>query len=101
MMNPKRAARYDISVPKLDVELRDLLVGAVGESGETDVRFKYRPEIVMASTGKKFDPLAISVRLPVSEEPYGHGATLAFFDNLLLESDTRGELAMLARRDTR
>ena len=100
MMNPKRAARYDTSVPKLDVELRDLLVGAVGESAETDVWFKYRPEIVIASTGKKFDPLAISVQLPVSEAPYGHGATLAFFDNLLLESDTRGELARLERRDT-
>jgi serine/threonine-protein kinase HipA len=99
MMNPKRAARYDTSVPKLDVELRDLPVGSVGESGETDVWFKYRDEIVAASSGRKFDPLAISVKLPVSGDPYGHGATLAFFDNLLLESDTRSELARLERRD--
>ena len=37
--------------------------------------------------------------MPVSEDPYGHSATLAFFDNLLLESDTRSELATLERRD--
>lgn len=98
-MNPKRAARYDTSVPKLDVELRNRPIGAVGESGGADIWYKYREEIVAASTGTKFDPLAISIRLPVTDDPYEHGATLAFFDNLLLESDTRSELAALERRD--
>jgi len=99
-MTPKRSARYDLRAPKLDVELRDQLVGAVGESGNTDIWFTYRGEIVAVSTGSRFDPHAISVKLPVSKDPYGHAATLAFFDNLLLESDTRGELARIERRDT-
>jgi serine/threonine-protein kinase HipA len=37
--------------------------------------------------------------MPVMAAPYDHSATLVFFDNLLLESDTRAELAQLDRRD--
>ncbi|MBX9929134.1 MAG: HipA domain-containing protein [Gemmatimonadaceae bacterium] len=99
MPKARRVTRIDTSTPKLDVELRGRALGTVGASESSDVWYQYRSEIVASSNGGRFDPLALSVQLPVVPTPYGHRATLAFFDNLLLESDTRTELAMLERRD--
>ncbi len=98
MMSPRAADRYDTSTPKLDVAFRDAPTGTVGESG-TDVWFRYDESIVRADSGDRLSARAISLRMPVLAAAYGHEATLVFFDNLLLESDTRSELAQLAHRD--
>jgi len=98
MMAPRAADRYDTSNPRLDVTLRHTPTGTVGESG-TDVWFRYDESIVRADSGDRLSARAISLRMPVMAAPYGHDATLVFFDNLLLESDTRDELARLDRRD--
>ncbi len=92
-----RAAKYDTSAPRLTVHLREQPVGAIGESG-ADVWFKYDPTLIAEDTGERLSARAVSVRLPVSAQPYGHLATLTYFDNLLLESDTRAELAQNSRR---
>ena len=99
-MTPLRTAeRYDVSVPKLDVMLRDATSGSLGESGP-DVWFRYDAGVVASDDRTPVSRRAISVRLPVTAATYGHAATLAFFDNLLLESDTRAELARLDHRDS-
>ena len=98
MMSPRAADRYATSTPKLDVALRNAPTGTVGESG-TDVWFLYDESIVRADSGDRLSARAISVRMPVMAAAYGHEATVVFFDNLLLESDTRSELAQLAHRD--
>jgi len=98
-MTPRRAAnRSNTLLPKLAVSLRDTPTGAVGESG-SDVWYAYDAAVVQGDDGAVLSPRAISVRLPVVDAPYGHAATLVFFDNLLLESDTRAELARLDHRD--
>jgi serine/threonine-protein kinase HipA len=97
-MVPRAADRYDTSTPKLDVTLRELPTGMIGESGP-DIWFKYDDAIVRADSGDRLSAHAVSVRMPVIPAPYDHNATLVFFDNLLLESDTRAELAQLERRD--
>ncbi len=95
----RRAAnRYDTSSPKLDVMLHDVPTGTVGESNAS-VRFLYDDAIVRSDFGDRLSAQAISVRMPVAAAPYDHAATLVFFDNLLLESDTRSELAQLDGRD--
>ena len=99
-MTPRRrAARCDVSVPKLEVTLRGATSGSLGESGP-DVWFGYDAAVVDNDNGSPVSPRAISVRLPVTAATYGHAATLVFFDNLLLESDTRAELARLDHRDS-
>lgn len=94
----RATGRYNTSTPKLDVEFRNAPTGTVGESG-TDVWFTYDSAVVRVDDGRPLSPRAISVRMPVAAAPYGHAATLVFFDNLLLESDTRAELAQLDQRD--
>ncbi len=98
MMTPRATNRYDPSMPKLAVALREMPTGTVGESG-TDLWFGYDPAVVQVDDGDVLSSRAISVRMPVVDAPYGHAATLVFFDNLLLESDTRAELARLDHRD--
>lgn len=98
MMTPRATDRYDTSTPKLAVALRDMPTGTVGESG-TDVWYTYDAALAQVDDGDVLSPRAISVRMPVVDAPYGHAATLVFFDNLLLESDTRAELARLDHRD--
>ena len=90
MMTPRATARYNPSTPKLSVALRDKPTGTVGESG-TDLWYAYDPALVQVDDGDVLSPRAISVRMPVVDAPYGHAATLVFFDKLLLESDTRAE----------
>lgn len=97
-MVPRAADRYDTSTPKLDVTLGEVPTGTLGESGG-DVWFKYDEQVVREDSGDRLSARAISVRMPVMAAPYDHSATLVFFDNLLLESDTRAELARLDRRD--
>lgn len=99
-MTPRRAAeRYEVSAPKLDVSLREISCGTLGESGP-DVWYRYDSGIVAVDDGCELSAQAISVRLPVTASTYGHADTLAFFDNLLLESDTRSELARADHRDS-
>lgn len=98
MMVPRAANRYDTSSPKLDVTLHDVPTGTVGESN-ANVWFLYDDAIVRSDSGDRLSARAISVRMPVTAAPYDHAATLVFFDNLLLESDTRAELARLDGRD--
>jgi serine/threonine-protein kinase HipA len=97
MMVPRVAVRYGTTVPKLDVSLRDAPTGSLGESGP-DVWFRYDSPVVALDDSPK-RAHALSVRMPVVAAPYDHLATLVFFDNLLMESDTRSELARLERRD--
>lgn len=98
MMTPRAGNRHHTSTPKLAVALQDMPTGTVGESG-TDVWYTYDAALVQVDDGDVLSPRAISVRMPVVDAPYGHAATLIFFDNLLLESDTRAELARLDHRD--
>lgn len=91
-MTPRKADRYDISKPKLDVGMHDALTGHLGESGP-DVWYRYDNSIIANDDGNPLSANAVSVRLPVVPQTYGHSESLAFFDNLLLESDTRSELA--------
>ncbi|MBY0490116.1 MAG: HipA domain-containing protein [Gemmatimonadaceae bacterium] len=92
---PRRADRYDLSAPSLAVYLHGTRVGAIGESG-ADLWFRYDPAIIEAPDARRW---AISVRLPVAPRTYGHDETLAFFDNLLLESDLREAIAKAAKLD--
>lgn len=94
-MTPRRADRYDRSAPTLAVYFHGTRVGAIGESG-ADLWFRYDPAIIDASDATRW---AISVRLPVVARTYGHDETLAFFDNLLLESDLREAIAKAAKLD--
>ena len=98
MMVPRAVHRHQTLSPRLDVTLRDVPTGTVGESG-ANVWFLYDDAIVRADSGDRFSGRAISVRMPVRATPYDHAATLVFFDNLLLETDTRAELAQIDRRD--
>ncbi len=88
-MSPRKAERYDTSKPALDVLMYEHEAGAVGEF-EDDVWYRYHDGYAKA---------ALSVRLPVRPSTYGHRETLVFFDNLLLESDTRDELARARQHD--
>lgn len=96
-MTPKKTLRYDTSRPLLDVYLYDRLVGTLGQHG-SDAWFKYDEAV-----GAAPDPRGhqLSVHLPVRAEVYGHEETLAYFDNLLLESDTRAALARASQQDLR
>lgn len=91
---PRKADRYNTSTPALDVYLHDAHTGALGEH-EADVWFQYHYDRA-TSEQQHMDvrERAISVRMPVRDTTYGHHDTLIFFDNLLLESDTRGEIAL-------
>lgn len=96
-MTPKKTLRYDTSQPVLDVYLHNRLIGRLGQH-QSDAWFQYDQEVLSHP-----DPLwaRISVHLPVREEVYGHEETLGYFDNLLLESDTRTALARAVQRDAR
>lgn len=93
----KKSARYDTNAPLLDVYYDDLLVGHLGQHG-SDTWFRYAEAIV---DGLEPERWQLSVRLPVRREVYEHEATLAFFDNLLLEASTRDVLARRTQHDQR
>ena len=83
-MTPRKAERYDTTEAALDVLMHEHDAGELGEHDD-DVWYRYRDGYAQAP---------LSVRLPVRAlMTYGHRETLVFFDNLLLESDTRDELA--------
>lgn len=84
--------------PRLDVYLYDKRVGALGQDDLQNVWFQYDDWVLDAQDPEMW---AISVRLPVRLQPYGHRDTLAFFDNLLFEADLRDELAHITRHDRR
>ena len=93
-MTPKNAARYDTTTPLIDVYLHAPRMGGVGEH-DTDVWFRY----LAPHAGETAPAHALSVRMPPRAATYSHADTLVFFDNLLLESDTRDELARLEQHD--
>ena len=95
-MTPRKSLRYDTTKPQLDVYLYNQVVGHIGQDGP-DVWFKYTDSVQGADSREH----QISVRMPVRAEVYDHNATLAFFDNLLLESDTRTALAREVKQDQR
>lgn len=97
-MAARAADRYDTSTPKLAVALRNQPTGTIGESA-TDVWYMYDATVIQSDSGDPLSQRAISVRMPVADKPYDHAATLVFFDNLLLESDVRSELARFDHRD--
>ena len=89
-MTPRKAERYDTTEAALDVLMHEHDAGVLGEN-EDDVWYRYRDGYTQA---------ALSVRLPVRAlMTYEHRETLVFFDNLLLESDTRDELARVRQDD--
>ncbi|MDQ8163506.1 MAG: HipA domain-containing protein [Gemmatimonadota bacterium] len=89
-MTPRKAERYDTSEAALDVLMHEHDAGVLGEHDD-DVWYRYHDGYAQA---------ALSVRLPVRPlMTYGHRETLVFFDNLLLESDTRDELARVRQDD--
>lgn len=96
-MTPKQTLRYDTSRPLLDVYLHDQLIGYLGQHG-SDAWFKYSESAVSSPDRPKHQ---LSVHLPVRDEVYPHEETLAWFDNLLLESDTRAALARATQQDLR
>ncbi len=93
-MSPKKTLRYDTSTPLLDVYLHQRLVGHLGRH-QSDAWFQYDAAAVGTPDSM------LSVHLPLREEVYSHEETLAYFDNLLLESDTRAALARAAQQDAR
>jgi serine/threonine-protein kinase HipA len=97
MTPKKKTARPSSSAPLLDVYHGDALVGHLGQDG-TDAWFQYTEPVVAATGAARYQ---LSVRLPVKSEAYGNEATLVFFDNLLLETDTRGVLARMTQHDQR
>ncbi len=88
-MAKKKALGYDTTSPVLRVFLYDRQIGTIGQHG-SDVWFKYDEWVIDDETP---DQWRLSIKLPVQADPFGHEATLVFFDNLLIESDTRAELA--------
>ncbi len=93
----KRSLQYDTSRPILDVYLYETRVGTIGQHDD-DFWFRYDPWVV---EHPQRDTLALSVQLPVQSDTYGHKQTSVFFENLLLESDLRDELAQLTRHDAK
>lgn len=98
MMVPRVTDRYDTSRPMLDVTLSGRPTGTLAESG-SDVWFAYDSEVVQDVDQDRRPRNAISLRMPVQTAPYDHTATLVYFDNLLLEADTRAEIARIKQRD--
>lgn len=94
-MTPRRADRQQRRAPILAVYREHVQIGSIGESG-ADLWFRYEPWVIESPTAARW---AISVRLPVADRTYGHEETLAFFDNLLLESDLRDAIAKAAKID--
>lgn len=95
-MARRRSHAYDVSAPLLAVYMYGKRVGTLGQSG-SDIWFKYDDWTLDAADPRTWQ---LSVRLPVQSEPYGHEPSLVFFDNLLLESDTRRELAAATKFDS-
>jgi serine/threonine-protein kinase HipA len=67
-------------------------VGVLARDGNGAVAFAYRPDYV-ADPGS----VALSLSLPLTDEPYGDVTTRPFFDNLLQERD--GALADIMARE--
>ena len=95
-MGKKKSLTYDTSIPLLAVYLYARRVGTLGVSG-SDVWFKYDSWVIDDPTPNRW---RLSIRLPITSETYGHEPTLVFFDNLLLESDLRREIASLTKQDS-
>lgn len=95
-MARKKTLGYDTASPILGVFMHDRRVGTLGQHG-SDVWFKYDQWVVEA---EKPEPWRLSLKLPIQANPFAHEATLVFFDNLLIESDTRRELAAATKQDT-
>ncbi|HZG41464.1 MAG TPA: type II toxin-antitoxin system HipA family toxin, partial [Longimicrobium sp.] len=72
----------------LDVYLYDSLVGHIREEGPHRLNFAYGEQAL-----DEPEKYVLSVRLPVRAEPYGHDATMVFFENLLPEGEGRDRIA--------
>lgn len=99
-MGRKRSLTVDTSQPALVVYLHERRVGTIGETEASDVWFKYDDQVVVGGATNPTD-YQLSIALPLTTDTYGHDATKGFFDNLLLESDLRTELAAATKHDTR
>ncbi len=99
-MAQKKSRAYDTNTPDLEVFLYDRRVGTIGHTQAGDIWFRYDASVI-AKAAIDAAPYQLSVQLPLTSETYGHDETKAFFDNLLLESDLRTELATLTKHDTR
>lgn len=64
------------------------------ETGTTS--FRYAPEYLSSQNAH-----AISRKLPLSDIPFGAGATAAFFDGIVPEGSLRGDIAKVAQIDRR
>ena len=95
-MARKKALVYDTTSPILGVFLYDRRIGTLGQHG-SDVWFKYDEWVIDDENPERW---RLSIKLPIQAEPFGHEITLVFFDNLLIESDTRSELAAATKQDT-
>ena len=72
----------------LDVYLHDALAGHIRQGAHSLLTFQYG-EAALDDPGRYL----LSVRLPVRPEPYDHDATMAFFENLLPEGESRDLIA--------
>lgn len=74
--------------PMLDVYLHGEPIGRIDQRADGLLSFRYG-ERALDEPARH----ALSVRLPVRARPYDHGATIAFFENLLPEGDGRDLVA--------
>ena len=83
---------------KLDVSIeingRQREVGAISGSSDYDASFAYSKDYLASETA-----MPISISLPLTEEPYGPGATRRFFEGLLPEGFMRRTVAEQNRTD--
>lgn len=103
-MARKKSRTFDTSLASLVVYMHDHRVGTIGQTDSGDVWFRYDASVVeaaeLADTAARAS-WQLSVKLPLTRDRYGSEETTAFFDNLLLESDVRTELASATRHDSR
>lgn len=95
-MSPRKVLRVRDTTPRLDVYLGSDLVGHLGEAADRTLWFRYADAVLEGPTPERH---ALSVRLaPVQgQPPFIDDDVRAFFDNLLLESDTRAAVARASK----
>ncbi|MBA3406392.1 MAG: HipA domain-containing protein [Gemmatimonadaceae bacterium] len=94
-MARKKALGYNIAAPVLGVFMHETRIGTLGQHG-SDVWFRYDDWVIDDATPLQW---RLSIKLPIQTDSFGHEPTLVFFDNLLIESDTRAALAAATKQD--
>ncbi|HET7232384.1 MAG TPA: HipA N-terminal domain-containing protein [Longimicrobium sp.] len=72
----------------LDVYLHDVMTGRITQNARGLLAFQYSEQALDQPEGYR-----LSVRLPVSPDPYEHDAVMVFFENLLPEGEGRDLIA--------